>query len=49
MSSQLPAVLVLDQTAGAKPGGTPAVPATIAAAGDQASWCYIEFFTAQHP
>ncbi len=46
MSNQLPAVIVLDQTAVLKSGGAAAVPAIIAAAGKQASWRYLEFFTA---
>ena len=46
MSSQLPAVIVLDQTAIGNTGGGAAVPAVIAAAGEQASWRYVEFFTA---
>jgi site-specific recombinase XerD len=46
MSDQLPAVIVLDQTAVVNTGGAAAVPAIIAAAGDQASWRYVEFFTA---
>jgi Phage integrase, N-terminal SAM-like domain len=41
----LPAVIVLDQTTVVKPGGA-AVPAVVAAAGEQASWRYLEFFTA---
>jgi site-specific recombinase XerD len=45
VSSQLPAVNVLDQTAVVKPGGA-VVPAIIAAAGEKASWRYLEFFTA---
>jgi hypothetical protein len=44
VSSQLPAVIVLDQTSVVKSGA--AVPAVIAAAGEQASWRYLEFFTA---
>jgi site-specific recombinase XerD len=46
VSSQLPAVIVLDQTVLVNTGGAAAVPAIIAAAGEQASWRYIEFFTA---
>jgi integrase/recombinase XerD len=46
VSSQLPAVIVLDQTSVVKPSGAAAVPAVIAAAGEQASWRYLEFFTA---
>jgi hypothetical protein len=46
MSTQLPAVIVLDQAAVVKHGGAVMVPAMIAAASDQASWRYIEFFTA---
>jgi site-specific recombinase XerD len=37
---------VLDQPALVKPGGGAAVPAVIAAAGEQARWRYLEFFTA---
>ena len=44
MSNQLPAVIVLEQTAVANTGT--AVPAVVAAAGEQASWRYLEFFTA---
>jgi site-specific recombinase XerD len=43
---QLPALIVLDQTAVIKHGGAPVVPAVVAAAGEQAGWRYIEFFTA---
>ena len=46
MSSQLPAVIVLDQTAVVNTGGAAAVPVVIAQAGEQASWRYVEFFTA---
>jgi len=46
MSNQLPAVIVLAQTAIGNTGGGGAVPAIIAAAGEQASWRYVEFFTA---
>src|SRR5262249_25682586 len=46
MSSQLPAVIVLDQTAVVNTGGAAAVPAIIAAAGEQASWRYLESFPA---
>jgi site-specific recombinase XerD len=45
VSNQLPAVIVLDQTPVTKPGGA-AVPGVIAAAGERASWRYLEFFTA---
>jgi site-specific recombinase XerD len=46
VSDYLPAVIVLDQTSLVKPGGAVGVPAVIAAAGEQASWRYLEFFTA---
>ena len=47
MSDQLPAVLLpSDALAPAIPTDTYIVPALIAAAGDQASWRYVEFFTA---
>src|SRR5215469_5609187 len=46
MSNQLPAVIVLDQTTIGNTGRAAAVPAIIAAAGEQASWRYVEFFTA---
>ena len=46
MSNQLPAVIVLDQTAVGNTGGGGAVPVVIAQAGEQASWRYVEFFTA---
>ena len=46
MSEQLPAVLPSDALAPATPADTYIVPALIAAAGDQAAWRYIEFFTA---
>jgi ABC-type Fe3+ transport system substrate-binding protein len=46
VSNQLPAVIVLDQTSVVNTGGAAAVPAIIAAAGKQASWRYLEFFTA---
>ena len=46
MSDQLPAVIVLDQTAVVNTGGGGTVPVIIAAAGEQASWRYVEFFTA---
>jgi hypothetical protein len=39
MNAQLPAVIVLDETAVVKPGGA-TVAAVIAAAGEQASWRY---------
>jgi hypothetical protein len=45
MSTQLPAVVVLNQAAAVKHGAG-VVPAAIAAEGEQASWRYIEFFTA---
>jgi hypothetical protein len=38
VNTQLPAVIVLDQTAVVKPGT--AVPAVIATAGEQTSWRY---------
>ena len=44
MSEQLPAVF--QPTALATPIDTHVVPALIAAAGDQAGWRYVEFFTA---
>jgi hypothetical protein len=40
VNTWLPALIVLDQTAVVKPGGAAAVPAMIAAAGEQASWRY---------
>jgi site-specific recombinase XerD len=46
VSSQLPAPIVLEQTAVVKAGGASVVPAIIAAEGEPASWRYIEFFTA---
>jgi outer membrane protein TolC len=46
VSSPLPAAIVLDQTTVVKLGGAAAVPAVVAAAGVQASWRYLEFFTA---
>src|ERR1700730_17261446 len=45
MSTQLPAVVVLNQAATVKHGAA-VVPAIIADAGEQASWRYVEFFTA---
>src|SRR6202163_2845074 len=45
MSTQLPAVVVLNQAATVKHGAA-VVPAIIANAGEQASWRYVEFFTA---
>jgi site-specific recombinase XerD len=46
MSEQLPAVLPSDALAPATSADTYIVPALIAAAGDQAGWRYVEFFTA---
>ena len=45
MSTQLPALVVLNQAAAVKHGAG-VVPAIIANAGEQASWRYVEFFTA---
>jgi site-specific recombinase XerD len=45
MSTQLPAVVVLNQATAVKHGAG-VLPAVIANAGEQASWRYIEFFTA---
>jgi hypothetical protein len=46
----LPAVIVLDKTAVVKHGvGAAAVPAVTAAAGEQASWRYLEFLYRQYP
>jgi len=46
MNSQPPAVIVLEQTAVGNTGGAAAVPVVIAQTGEQASWRYVEFFTA---
>jgi site-specific recombinase XerD len=45
MSTQLPALVVLNQAVAVKHGAG-MVPAIIANAGEQASWRYVEFFTA---
>ena len=46
MSEQLPAVLPSGALAPAVPADTYIVPALIADLGEQASWRYVEFFTA---
>src|SRR5216683_788375 len=45
MSTQLPALVVLNQAAAVKHGAG-VVPAIIANAGEEAAWRYVEFFTA---